>query len=216
MTVATKTKTADTALTAAWEAHQDRERQAFEESFKAEAAAREEAQKQEAAAAAEHDKLEAAREAADKRLTEVLRAAEVELQVLVGVVQAALIAADNHYNTGVALGFGGRMDATRTTITDRISHVLNLAGLKDMDLSMSPSGRNPLGQPAEPWKSNMAESTPLREQWNIHKPFDVSDPGYPGQLLDNRPIVQRFLKDDQGEWVEVPVTAWRLPEDPAF
>jgi hypothetical protein len=214
MTTATKTATKPTALDTAWEAHLDQERQDFAERFAADQEAQKEAQREEAASAEEQEKLTATREAADKRLTEVLRSAETDLQVFAGVVQAALIASDESYNAGVALGIHGVSSATRDRISDRISHVLRVvANLPDFQQSMSPSGRTPLGEAAHP--RPLESATPLREQWNIHQPFTNDDPGYPGQLLTNRPIVQRFLRGDDGEWVEVAVGAWKLEGDPA-
>jgi hypothetical protein len=168
--------------------------------------------------AAEQDalrpQLEADRDAAENVLAEKMLATETVLGVLEGAAQATMQAGDAAYNAAIALGYNaGSQMATRDRLTARISHVLNLAGLRDFDISLSPSGRSPLGSPAEPYRSHVVEAKPLREQWNIHKEFTREDPGYPGQLLTNRPIVQRFLRGDDGEWVEVAPTAWELPED---
>lgn len=39
----------------------------------------------------------------------------------------------------------------------------------------------------------------------------AAEPSYPGQNVESRPIIQTFLQDDNGEWVEVPAGMTELP-----
>lgn len=159
--------------------------------------------------AALRPQLEAAREAAEKVLAEKKQAFETTLGVLAGAAQATMQAGDAAYNAAIALGYNaGSQMQTRDLLTSRTSHVMNLAGLRDFDFSLSPSGRNPLGAPAEPYRSNVEEAKPLPNRRDHHEP----EPGYPGQNVESRRIIATELENDAGEWVSVQPGTWDWPE----
>lgn len=54
----------------------------------------------------------------------------------------------------------------------------------------------------------IVEGTRPRARRDVH----ADKPSYPGQNVESRPIIQSFLQDDSGEWVEVPAGMTELPE----
>lgn len=160
--------------------------------------------------AAARPQLEADRDAAEKVLAERKVATETALGVLVGAAQAMIQAGDSAYNATIALGYnGGSQMATRERLEARISHVLNVeAGLRGFDVSLSPSGRSPLGEAAAPYKSNMTERPPLPNRRELH---DVSE-GYPGQNPMSRPVIKTELQKADGTWVDVPIGSYDWPD----
>lgn len=52
------------------------------------------------------------------------------------------------------------------------------------------------------------QASPLRDRRDVH-----GDATYPGQASTSRPIVATFLKDDEGNWVEVPIGASEFPSE---
>lgn len=56
----------------------------------------------------------------------------------------------------------------------------------------------------------VVEATRPRARRDVH---DMNpNLAYPGQNLESRPVIQSFLQDDNGEWVEVPVGAVEFQE----
>lgn len=151
--------------------------------------------------------LVAARVAAEDKLTMRLLATEAIISGLVEAVNASLEAANDVYNAGPRTG---RSSAVRDTISTRIQHRLRVeCGLTDMEQSLSPTGRTPLGEAPQPRPAPRGWQPP-RDRKDIHDPV----PEYPGQNPSARPIIQSFLRGDDGEWVEVAPGGIDLPSEP--
>jgi hypothetical protein len=122
-------------------------------------------------------------------------------------VKVVLKASDEVYNLGVQKGHHGNSLGPRNYIESRIGNELNLAGLKQFDLARG-TGRDPWGAATPSRVIPQAKPFPDRR--------DVRDMegGYAGQNLESRPILHTFLKDAEGNEVEVPIGCVDWPAEP--
>jgi hypothetical protein len=105
------------------------------------------------------------RAAAEQDLNKALVAVESRLSALIASIIPAQEASDRLYNASVAQGISGSSTAVRNMIESRIHHRLRLeASMPGFDMSLSPTGKTPLGTTPEPYTGNRDFETAARRQ----------------------------------------------------